>query len=37
MLDSRSVVVRFTSYVLIAILILTIGVFDGGQFIYFKF
>jgi hypothetical protein len=37
MLDSRSVIVRFTSYVLIAMLILTIGVFDGGQFIYFKF
>lgn len=37
MLDSSNVIVRFTSYVLIAMLILTIGVFDGGQFIYFKF
>jgi len=37
MLDNRSTVIRFASYLLIATLIMTIGVFDGGQFIYFKF
>ncbi len=34
---SKNSFVRFFSYVFIIILMLTIGVFDGGQFIYFKF
>jgi D-alanyl-lipoteichoic acid acyltransferase DltB (MBOAT superfamily) len=31
------VIVRYSSYTFIVILILSIGVFDGGQFIYFQF
>jgi D-alanyl-lipoteichoic acid acyltransferase DltB (MBOAT superfamily) len=34
---SGSVVVRYTAYAAITILIILIGVFDGGQFIYFQF
>ena len=33
----KNIVVRYASYVLITVLILLIGVFDGGQFIYFQF
>ncbi|HVX25497.1 MAG TPA: hypothetical protein VHB70_04095, partial [Parafilimonas sp.] len=32
-----SVVVRYTGYLIILALILMIGVFNGGQFIYFQF
>jgi alginate O-acetyltransferase complex protein AlgI len=31
------VVVRYTGYVLLLLLLLSIGVFNGGQFIYFQF
>lgn len=34
---SDKAVVRYISYTMLIILILTIGVFDGGQFIYFQF
>lgn len=37
LLENRNVVVRFASYVGLAIMILVMGVFDGGQFIYFQF
>lgn len=37
LLENKSVVVRFASYLLLIVLILTVGVFDGGQFIYFQF
>ena len=35
--SNRSWIVRNLSYALLIILILLIGVFDGGQFIYFQF
>jgi alginate O-acetyltransferase complex protein AlgI len=35
--NNRSVYVRYLSYVLIIVCILLLGVFDGGQFIYFQF
>jgi alginate O-acetyltransferase complex protein AlgI len=35
--SSKSVIVRNLSYTFIVIVILLIGVFDGGQFIYFQF
>lgn len=34
---SESKVVRYSSYIFIAVWILLTGVFDGGQFIYFEF
>lgn len=37
LLENRYTVVRFATYVALAMMILTIGVFDGGQFIYFQF
>lgn len=37
LLENKSVVVRFASFLLLIVLILTVGVFDGGQFIYFQF
>ena len=37
LLSNRSWIVRNLSYALLIILILLIGVFDGGQFIYFQF
>ena len=37
LLENRYMAVRFAAYVALAMLILTIGVFDGGQFIYFQF
>lgn len=37
LLESRYTAVRFTGYVALTIMILSIGVFDGGQFIYFQF
>lgn len=37
LLEHKSVVVRFASYLLLIVLILAVGVFDGGQFIYFQF
>lgn len=36
-LEHRNVSVRFSAYVLLAMMILAFGVFDGGQFIYFQF
>lgn len=33
----QNVLVRYASYLFIAVLILLFGVFDGGQFIYFQF
>jgi alginate O-acetyltransferase complex protein AlgI len=36
-IGSNSVVVRYTGYLLVLVLILMIGVFNGGQFIYFQF
>lgn len=35
--NSKSIVVRYAAYVILIILLLTIGVFNGGQFIYFQF
>lgn len=35
--NSEKFVVRFISYLLVVLLILSVGVLDGGQFIYFKF
>jgi hypothetical protein len=34
---NEKVVVRYTGYVLLLLLLLSIGVFNGGQFIYFQF
>jgi alginate O-acetyltransferase complex protein AlgI len=34
---NNNVVVRYTGYVLLLLLLLSIGVFNGGQFIYFQF
>jgi len=34
---NRSIVIRFASYLFVALLILWIGILNGGQFIYFKF
>jgi D-alanyl-lipoteichoic acid acyltransferase DltB (MBOAT superfamily) len=36
-IGSSSVVVRYTGYLVLLVLILMIGVFNGGQFIYFQF
>ncbi len=35
--ENRSIVIRFLSYAFILILIVSIGVLDSGQFIYFQF
>ncbi len=35
--ENKNVFIRNLSYVFIVVLILLIGVFDGGQFIYFQF
>jgi alginate O-acetyltransferase complex protein AlgI len=35
--NSNNVVVRYTGYVLLLTLLLLVGVFNGGQFIYFQF
>jgi alginate O-acetyltransferase complex protein AlgI len=35
--NNNSIIIRFASYLFISILILWIGVLNGGQFIYFKF
>jgi len=35
--ENKSIVVRYLSYAIILILILNIGILDGGQFIYFQF
>ena len=37
LLNNKYVVVRYTGYVLILMIILMIGVFNGSQFIYFQF
>lgn len=37
LLENRHITVRFMSYIVLAMMLLTIGVFDGGQFIYFQF
>jgi hypothetical protein len=34
---NKSIVVRFLSYAFVIILIVLIGILDGGQFIYFQF
>jgi alginate O-acetyltransferase complex protein AlgI len=36
-LSHQNIVVRYASYLFIAVMILLLGVFDGGQFIYFQF
>jgi len=35
--ENKSMVIRYLSYASILIIIILIGVFDGGQFIYFQF
>ena len=35
--ENKNIIVRYLSYAFILILILTMGVFDSGQFIYFQF
>lgn len=37
LLENKFVAVRFLSYIFLTVLILALGVFDGGQFIYFQF
>ncbi|MBG9376728.1 MBOAT family protein [Panacibacter sp. DH6] len=37
LIGNSNVVVRYTGYVLILTMILMVGVFNGGQFIYFQF
>lgn len=37
LLENRHTMIRFLSYIALTTIILTIGVFDGGQFIYFQF
>ncbi|MCM1108572.1 MAG: MBOAT family protein [Clostridium sp.] len=37
LLENKNPFLRFASYLLLATLIMCMGVFDGGQFIYFKF
>ena len=37
LLSSRHIVVRYLTFAALAVLIVSIGVLDGGQFIYFKF
>ncbi|HEY2728024.1 MAG TPA: hypothetical protein VGI61_12680, partial [Parafilimonas sp.] len=37
LINNKNVVVRYTGYVLILMIILMIGVFNGSQFIYFQF
>ena len=36
-IETRGAILRYSSYAFYILLILTIGVFDGGQFIYFQF
>ncbi len=36
-ISNDNVVIRYTGYVLLLTLLLTVGVFSGGQFIYFQF
>jgi hypothetical protein len=35
--ENKQIAVRYLTYATVIILILIIGVFDGGQFIYFQF
>ena len=35
--ENQYIVIRWASYLLIIVLILSLGVLDSGQFIYFKF
>jgi D-alanyl-lipoteichoic acid acyltransferase DltB (MBOAT superfamily) len=37
LLSNKNLAVRFSSYALLILIILMLGVFDGGQFIYFQF
>ena len=37
LLENDSITIRFASYVILSMIILSVGVFDGGQFIYFQF
>jgi len=36
-ISNENIVIRYTGYVLLLTLLLTVGVFSGGQFIYFQF
>jgi D-alanyl-lipoteichoic acid acyltransferase DltB (MBOAT superfamily) len=36
-INNKSIVIRYTGYVLLIMIILMIGVFNGSQFIYFQF
>ena len=37
LIGNKNIAVRYTGYVLILMIILMIGVFNGSQFIYFQF
>lgn len=37
LMNNKNIIVRYSTYLALTILILLIGVFDGGQFIYFQF
>lgn len=37
LLENRYIIVRYISYIMLTVMILAFGVFDGGQFIYFQF
>lgn len=37
LLENRYIIVRYISYIMLTVIILAFGVFDGGQFIYFQF
>ncbi len=37
LIRNNNVVIRYTGYVLILTILLMVGVFNGGQFIYFQF
>lgn len=37
LMNSKNIIIRYSTYLALTALILLIGVFDGGQFIYFQF
>jgi D-alanyl-lipoteichoic acid acyltransferase DltB (MBOAT superfamily) len=37
LIDNKNIVIRYTGYVIILLIMLMIGVFNGSQFIYFQF
>ena len=37
LLNNSSVVIRYSTYFVLIMLLLMVGVFNGGQFIYFQF